>query len=93
MIIDIHLSIYDGGFMKTTFSVVFGIIATTVIVMGIGNHGAYAAKLTASSNSDGYSRGVKDASRGSSSPLVTIKTSSSVSKAADMMLQYNVRHY
>jgi hypothetical protein len=31
--------------------------------MGIGNHGAYAAKVTASSNSDGYSRGVKDASR------------------------------
>ena len=28
----------------------------------------------------------------SSSPLITIKASSSVSKAADMMLQYNVRH-
>jgi hypothetical protein len=49
--------------MKTTFSVVFGIIATIVIVTGIGNHGAYAAKVTASSSSDGYSRGVKDASR------------------------------
>ena len=31
--------------------------------MQIGNHAAYAAKLTASSYSDGYSRGVKDASR------------------------------
>jgi CBS domain-containing protein len=28
----------------------------------------------------------------SSSPLITIKASSSVSEAADMMLQYNVRH-
>ncbi len=28
----------------------------------------------------------------SSSPLITIKASSSASKAADMMLQYNVRH-
>jgi CBS domain-containing protein len=28
----------------------------------------------------------------SSSPLITIKTSSSVSEAADMMLQHNVRH-
>lgn len=28
----------------------------------------------------------------SSSPLITVKASSSVSEAADMMLQYNVRH-
>ena len=52
-----------GGFMKTSFSILFGIIATIAIGMGTGNHGAYAAKLTASSYSDGYSRGVKDASR------------------------------
>jgi hypothetical protein len=49
--------------MKITFSVVLGIIATIIIVMGIGNHGAYADKVTASSSSDGYSRGVKDANR------------------------------
>jgi hypothetical protein len=52
-----------GGFMKIAFSIVFGIIATIVIGMGTGNHGAYAAKLTASSYSGGYSRGVKDAGR------------------------------
>ena len=33
--------------MKIAFSIVFGIIATIVIGMGTGNHGAYAAKLTA----------------------------------------------
>jgi hypothetical protein len=49
--------------MKTAFSIVFGIIAT--MLMGIGTRGAYAVKLTASSYSDGYSRGVKDASRDS----------------------------
>jgi hypothetical protein len=48
--------------MKNKLSSAIGIIATIVIVMRIGNHGAYAAKVTASSNSDGYSRGVKDAS-------------------------------
>jgi hypothetical protein len=42
---------------------VFGIIATILIRLQIGNHAAYAAKVTASSYSDGYSRGVKDASR------------------------------
>ena len=49
--------------MKTTFPIVLGIIATIVIGMGTGNHLVYAAKVTASSNSDGYSRGIKDASR------------------------------
>jgi hypothetical protein len=49
--------------MKTAFSIVFGIIATMLIGMGVGTHGAFGAKLTASSYSDGYSRGVKDASR------------------------------
>jgi hypothetical protein len=49
--------------MKTEFSVVFAIIAIIAIGMGTIYHNAYAAKLTASSSSDGYSRGVKDASR------------------------------
>jgi hypothetical protein len=49
--------------MRTKLSIVFGIISTIVIVIGLGNHAAYAAKLTASSYTDGYSRGVKDASR------------------------------
>jgi hypothetical protein len=51
--------------MRTTFSIVFGMIVTIMIGMGtgIGNHAAYAAKVTASSYSDGYSRGVKDAGR------------------------------
>lgn len=39
--------------MKTEFSVVFGILATIAIGMGTINHSAYAAKLTASSSSDG----------------------------------------
>jgi hypothetical protein len=44
---------------------VLGIVFTILIGIGIGsgNPAAYAAKVTASSYSDGYSRGVKDASR------------------------------
>jgi hypothetical protein len=49
--------------MGTKLSIVLGIIATIVIAIGSGNDGAYAAKLTASSYGDGYSSGVKDASR------------------------------
>ena len=48
---------------RTKLSIALGIIATIVIGIGSGNDGAYAAKLTASSYGDGYSSGVKDASR------------------------------
>jgi hypothetical protein len=51
------------GDERTKLSIVLGIIAIIVIGIGSGNHSAYAAKLTASSYGDGYSRGVKDASR------------------------------
>ena len=51
------------GDERTKLPIVLGIIATMVIGIGAANHGAYAAKLTASSYSDGYSRGVKYASR------------------------------
>ena len=44
-------------------SIVLGILATIVIGLQIGIHAAYAAKLTASSYTDGYSLGVKDAGR------------------------------
>jgi hypothetical protein len=44
------------------FNVVkLGIIAKMLIGMVVGTHSAFGAKLTASSYSDGYSRGVKDA--------------------------------
>src|ERR1041385_4593892 len=49
--------------MRTRLSFVFGTIMAITIGIGIANHVAYAAKLTASSYSDGYSRGVNDASR------------------------------
>ena len=49
--------------MRTKLFVAIGIICTIVIGLGLGNHAVYAAKVTASSNSDGYSRGIKDASR------------------------------
>jgi hypothetical protein len=41
---------------------VLGIIATIVIIgIGVGNHAAYAAKVTKTSFQDGYNRGIKDA--------------------------------
>jgi hypothetical protein len=49
--------------MKTKLTIVIGIIAAIVLGMGLGNHAAYAAKVTKSSRSDGYALGVKDASR------------------------------
>ena len=49
--------------MCTRLPIVFGTLLTIIIGIGIANDAAYAAKRTASSYSDGYSRGVKDASR------------------------------
>jgi hypothetical protein len=47
------------GIKRTKLSIVLGIIATIIIGIGIGNHAAYAAKVTKTSFQDGYNRGIK----------------------------------
>ena len=49
--------------MRTKSTIVLGILTTIVIGLQLGVHVTHAAQLTASSYTDGYSRGVRDAGR------------------------------
>lgn len=74
--------------MRTNLSIVLGILATIVIGLQIGIQVGYAAELTASSYTDGYSRGGRDPAR----DLQGLNSHGYDSYALQNILQYFAAH-